>query len=60
VSGGAGMSFASLRRCWAGGGEEELVVGASRPSQLEAVEAQDALRWANSISTFFRCRREVR
>jgi hypothetical protein len=42
VSGGDGMSFASLRRFWAGGGEEELVVGASRSSQSEAVEAQDA------------------
>ena len=34
-------------------------MGAAWSSQPEAVEAQDALQWANSISTFFRCRREV-
>ena len=39
MTGGAGVSFASLRRFWAVGGEEELVVGAARSLQAEAVEA---------------------
>jgi hypothetical protein len=42
------------------GGEEELVAGAAWSSQAQAVEFEDALQCANSISFFFRSRRETR
>ena len=42
-----------------GGGEEELVLRSIWPPQTQAIQLQDALRCANSISTFFRWLREV-
>ena len=42
-----------------GGRQEELVPSTKRASQPEAIEAQDALQVRDSISIFFRSRRDV-
>jgi hypothetical protein len=39
-------------------GEEELVFCAIASSEAQAVELEDALRWANGISIFLRTRCE--
>src|SRR4051794_20853479 len=43
-----------------GGGEEELVLGTIRARRRRRSSFRIRLRWANSISTFFRWRRDVR
>ena len=43
-----------------GGCEEELVAGAHGPRNRRRSRRRMRLRWANSISTFLRCRRDVR
>jgi hypothetical protein len=46
--------FGELAEVLGGGGEEELVLRSVRSSKAQAIEPRARLRWANSISTFFR------
>src|SRR5580700_7174079 len=41
---GSGMSFASFRRFWAVGGQQELIFGSTRPTQAQSIQPEDALQ----------------
>jgi hypothetical protein len=51
---GRGMSFANFLRFWAVAANRKLVFGPARSAQAPLAEPTMRLRWATSISTFFR------
>ena len=57
---GAGSSLASLRRFWAVAARRNSSWAPQGPRSRNRSSLRMRLRWANSISTFFRSRRETR
>jgi len=56
---GGVISFASLRRFWAVAARRNSSRAPHGPRSRRRSRRRMRLRWANSISTFFRCRREL-